>query len=82
MFYKWTAGFQISEFSNETNPKPVLGFQTPLESKQSSKLALFAKIAFERQKSANSFRFIQNSCSIIAEPSSNNLMVKKNFRIG
>jgi hypothetical protein len=37
------------------------------------------KTAFERQKSATNFRVKQTSCCVIAEPSSNNLMVK-NFQ--
>jgi hypothetical protein len=49
-----------------------------MQSKQNSKFEFFReKTAFERQKSATNFRFKQTSCGIIAEPSSNNLLVKK-----
>jgi hypothetical protein len=51
-------------------PTPNLsgGFETPLQLNQNE---------FERQQSATNFRFKQTSCSIIAQPLSKNLVVKK-----
>jgi hypothetical protein len=58
-------------------PKPVLQVRTLCNQNRSLILHFSRKTVFERKKSATDFRFKQTSCSIISEPSSNNLMVKK-----